>query len=376
MKDSPIAAGRVTVAGDAGTDDPVPGESGPVLRVEELRTGFRSSAGTAWVVDDIDLQLEQGRTLGIVGESGSGKTMLARSIMGLLPRAGIERSGRVLFHGLRMDQLPPSELRRIWGTEMSMVFQDPMTSLNPVVRVGRQITEVLRVHRRMTRSAADDAAVELMRSVRIPEPERRAREYPHQLSGGMRQRIGIAIALVCSPRLLIADEPTTALDVTVQSQILDLLQQQQSARSMAMILVTHDLGVVAGRADDIAVMYAGQIVEQGPARSVFRSPRMPYTDALMRSIPRIHDPSHTRLAAIAGRPPDLLDRPPGCRFAPRCPSAQDRCRQDEPPLVDDVGSGHRYRCWFPLGTGVERAGPQGNVHDRVADRVPMPSAVI
>ncbi|GJF02470.1 ABC transporter ATP-binding protein [Pseudonocardia sp. D17] len=374
MRNTPVAADPVSLTDDAAADDSAPGDTGPLLQVDGLRTGFRSSEGTAWAVDDVSFQLEQGRTLGIVGESGSGKTMLARSIMGLLPRANIECSGQVLFRGLRLDQMQPSELRRIWGTEMSMVFQDPMTSLNPVVRVGRQITEVLRAHRRMTRSAADDAAVELMRSVRIPEPERRAREYPHQLSGGMRQRIGIAIALVCGPRLLIADEPTTALDVTVQSQILDLLQQQQSERFMAMILVTHDLGVVAGRADDIAVMYAGQIVEQGPARSVFRTPRMPYTDALLRSIPRVDDPSHTRLAAIAGRPPALLDRPPGCRFAPRCPSAQDRCRQDAPPLVGGVDPGHRYRCWFPLGAEAEQAGPPGNAHDTVSGRVPMPSA--
>jgi oligopeptide/dipeptide ABC transporter ATP-binding protein len=361
----------VPAAAPAGHSTSAPG-SGPLLQVDGLSTGLRSPAGTAWVVDDVSFEIERGRTLGIVGESGSGKTMLARSIMGLLPRVNLERAGQVVLDGRRVDELSPAQLRGVWGTEMSMVFQDPMTSLNPVVTVGRQITEVLRAHHRTPRRAAAEAAVELMRSVRIPEPERRVKEYPHQLSGGMRQRVGIAIALVCGPQLLIADEPTTALDVTVQSQILDLLGQQQTERAMAMILVTHDLGVVAGRADAIAVMYAGQIVEQGPARAVFRSPRMPYTQALLRSIPRIEDSNHTRLVAIPGRPPALLDPPPGCRFAPRCAASQDRCRREVPPLVEGQTAGHRYRCWFPLPAGADRPEPQTDAHADVRRRAPMP----
>jgi oligopeptide/dipeptide ABC transporter ATP-binding protein len=323
--------------------------AGPLLDVDELRTGFHTPFGTAWAVDGVSFALERGKTLGIVGESGSGKTVLARTIMGLLPRDNTERSGRILFQGRDLAGLDDAELRHIWGAEIAMVFQDPLTSLNPVVKIGRQITESLRFHLDIRGDEARKIAVELLRSVRIPEPERRLTSYPHELSGGMRQRVCIAIALACGPRLLVADEPTTALDVTVQAQILSLLRQQQSDRHMAMMLITHDLGVVAGRADNVIVMYAGQVVEQAPTRALFGNMRMPYTEALFTSIPRLDTASHTRLTAIAGRPPSLVAPPSGCRFAPRCPYVQERCRREMPPLIESETPGHLYRCWYPVG---------------------------
>jgi oligopeptide/dipeptide ABC transporter ATP-binding protein len=339
------------MAGDVDRSGPLqePGQDpDDLLEVAGLRTGFHTPLGTAWAVDDVSFTLQRGKTLGIVGESGSGKTVLSRSIMDLLPRANVERHGQIIFEGRDLTELSRAELRDVWGTEIAMVFQDPMTALNPVVKIGRQITESLRFHHDMKGKEAQETAVALLRSVRIPEPARRLREYPHHLSGGMRQRVSIAIALACGPRLLIADEPTTALDVTVQSQILDLLQQQQRERFMAMMLITHDLGVVASRTDEIAVMYAGQIVEKAPTKLLFRQMKAPYTEALLRSIPRIENRSHTRLAAIGGRPPELVSPPPGCRFAPRCPYAQDRCHEEMPPLLEAETPGHLYRCWFPV----------------------------
>jgi oligopeptide/dipeptide ABC transporter ATP-binding protein len=323
---------------------------GPLLVVDDLRTHFLTDRGRVRAVDGVTLTLERGRTLGVVGESGSGKTVLSRSIMGLLPSRGVERTGRIVFDGEDITDWTGPQMRRIWGTEMAMIFQDPMTSLNPVMKVGRQITESLKYHLDMPKDEAKETAVALLRSVGIPSPEQRLHEYPHQLSGGMRQRVTIAIALACGPKLLFADEPTTALDVTVQAQILDLLQRQQSERHMAMVLVTHDLGVVAGRADQIAVMYAGQVVELASARTLFAEMRMPYTEALVRSIPRLEDRSHTRLRAIGGRPPDLVRPPAGCRFSPRCPYAQDKCVHEQPPLIEAETPGHFYRCWFPVGT--------------------------
>jgi oligopeptide/dipeptide ABC transporter ATP-binding protein len=325
----------------------VTAEGHPLLVVDDLRTGFHTARGVVWAVDGVSLEIRRGTSVGIVGESGSGKTALSRSIMGLLPGRNIRREGSVVLGGHQMVGATPAVLRRVWGQEVAMVFQDPMTSLNPVVKVGRQITESLRFHGRPGRAEERAIAVEMLRSVRIPEPERRLDEYPHQLSGGMRQRVSIAAALVCGPQLLIADEPTTALDVTVQAEILQLLDRQRRERFMAMVLITHDLGVVAGRTDSIAVMYAGQIVEQAPTRALFAAPLMPYTNALLRSTPRLGDPSHTRLVAIPGRPPDLAAPPPGCRFAPRCAHVQDRCTREAPPLVPSGAPDHLVRCWYP-----------------------------
>jgi oligopeptide/dipeptide ABC transporter ATP-binding protein len=246
--------------------------------------------------------------------------------------------------------VPERQMRHFWGPDMAMIFQDPMTSLNPVMKVGKQVMEGLRVHLDMSKKEASDHALALMREVGIPEPARRLEEYPHQLSGGMRQRVVIATALACGPKLLFADEPTTALDVTVQAQILDVLAREQRDRFMAMILVTHDLGVVAGRTDEIAVMYAGRVVEKAPTKVLFRDMKMPYTEALVNSIPKIDYASHTRLEVIPGRPPDLIHPPAGCKFAPRCKYVQARCLEEEPPLREATTPGHVYRCWYPVGT--------------------------
>jgi peptide/nickel transport system ATP-binding protein len=342
-----------------------------LLDVADLRTQFRTPRGVVTAVDGVSFALGRGRTLGLVGESGCGKSVLSRSIMGLLPGTA-ERSGEITFAGERLDGLGDSALRSYWGTQMSMVFQDPMTSLNPVMRIGKQITESLEVHTDLDRAQVKETALQLLRSVHIPEPERRLTQYPHELSGGMRQRVVIAIALACGPQLLFADEPTTALDVTVQAQILDLLAEQQRERDMAVVLVSHDLGVVAGRTHDIAVMYAGQIVEQAPTATLFSEVRMPYTEALLRSVPRLENPSHTRLAVIGGRPPDLIDPPPGCRFAPRCPYAQAKCHTEPPPFVEADTPGHWYRCWYPVGTDAGREALERNL----AAHVPQAEAAV
>jgi peptide/nickel transport system ATP-binding protein len=323
---------------------------GPLLEVRDVETHFDSPRGVVHAVDGVSFKLDRGRTLGVVGESGSGKTVLARSIMGLLPKTRVIRSGSIKFEGREIGTLSPDEMRHIWGSQMSMVFQDPMTSLNPVMKVGKQVTESLLYHLDISRNYASELAEALFTSVGIPEAKRRLNEYPHQLSGGLRQRVMIAIALACGPKLLFADEPTTALDVTVQAQILDLLQQQQRERFMAMILVTHDLGVVAGRTDEIAVMYAGKIVEKAPTSVLFSNMKMPYTEALVQSIPKLADRSHTRLRVIPGRPPQLVNPPVGCRFAPRCPYAQEKCVREEPPLRESDVPGHQFACWFPVGT--------------------------
>jgi len=333
---------------------------GPLLEVADLHTHFRTGRGLARAVDGVSFSLERGRTLGVVGESGSGKTVLSRSIMGLLPKSNVERSGSILFEGRELIDAPNDVLRQLWGSQMAMVFQDPMTSLNPVMKIGNQITEGLLFHLDVSKRYAKELALALLQSVGIPEAERRLNEYPHQMSGGMRQRVMIALAIACGPKLLFADEPTTALDVTVQSQILDLLQEQQRERFMAMILVTHDLGVVAGRTDEIAVMYAGRVVEKAPTAALFAKTRHPYTEALMRSIPKLNAPSHSRLATISGRPPDIVNPPPGCKFAPRCPYVQARCEEEEPPLLDSETPGHEFRCWTPVGTPENRAALEAN----------------
>ncbi len=333
------------------TDEGAPSaDAGPLLEVTDLKTHFRTDKGRVRAVDGVTFTLGRGKTLGVVGESGSGKTILSRSIMGLLPRHNVIREGSVRYDGREISDYSEDQMRAIWGSEMAMVFQDPMTSLNPVLKIGRQITESLRQHLHMDKDEATETAIALLSSVGIPEPSVRIDEFPHQLSGGMRQRVTIAIALACGPKLLFADEPTTALDVTVQAQILNLLQKQQRERHMAMILVTHDLGVVAGRTDEIAVMYGGQVVEKAPTPVLFAKMKMPYTEALMNSIPKLESPSHTRLEVIAGRPPDLVNPPKGCKFAPRCRYAQPKCFEHEPPLVQGEDEGHYFRCWFPVGT--------------------------
>jgi peptide/nickel transport system ATP-binding protein len=326
-----------------------------LLEVEDLNVSFATSRGPLQAVQGVSLTLDQGKTLGIVGESGSGKTVLSRAVMGLLPRASTTQTGSVRYEGTEILNAPFDELRKLWSTHIAMVFQDPMTSLNPVQRIGHQITEPLKIHLKLSKGEAKETALSLLMQVGIPSPVERYEAYPFQLSGGMRQRVMIAIALACAPRLLMADEPTTGLDVTVQAQILDLLGQLQRDRDMAMILVTHDLGVVATRTDEIIVMYAGNVVEKAPTNVLFKSMAMPYTEALLNSTPRIAEPSHTRLVAIEGRPPDLLNPPAGCPFSPRCPYAQEKCHREKPPLVE-AAPGHSYACWFPL-TAADPAGP-------------------
>lgn len=322
----------------------------PLIETVNLKTHFRTPRGIARAVDGVSLQIRRGQSLGVVGESGSGKTVLSRSIMGLLPRNGVIREGSVRYGGEEIGRRSPKQMRSIWGREMAMIFQDPMTSLNPVMKVGKQVTESLRLHLGMSSSEAMAVAEKIFRDVRIPEPTRRLNQYPHELSGGMRQRVMIAIALACGPNMLFADEPTTALDVTVQAQILDLLAEQIRDRNMSMLLVTHNLGVVAGYTDEIAVMYGGKVVERAPTKVLFENVKMPYTEALLQSIPRLNQPSHSRLAMIPGRPPDLVDPPAGCRFAPRCAYARDLCRREEPPLVPAESPDHTFACHFPVGS--------------------------
>ena len=343
----------------------------PLLEVGDLRTTFHTPAGPLAAVDGVEWSLRPGARLGVVGESGSGKSVMSRSIMRLLPKSRVTSTGTVTFDGIDMMSLGRRELLEMWGPQLSMVFQDPLGSLNPVMKIGKQVGEGLRVHRDLSARAARSAALDLLEEVGIPEPHRRIDEYPHQLSGGMRQRIVIAIALACSPRLLIADEPTTALDVTVQAQILDLLEAERAERDMSLVLITHDLGIVAGRTDEIIVMYAGRIVERAPTKTLFREMKMPYTEALFRSIPKVTEDSHARLEIIGGQPPAMTSLDPGCKFAPRCKYAQDLCYAEEPALIeaptavparsgitdsiDDVESDpaagvHLYRCFYPVGT--------------------------
>lgn len=327
----------------------------PILSVHDLRVWFDTPRGMVRAVDGVDFDLARGRTLGIVGESGSGKSVLSRTIMSILaPSAVIQPGSRVEIDGHDTATLNRSQARKLWGSRVSMVFQDPMTSLTPVLTIGRQLTETLRRHTDLNKKEALARAEELLGWVGIPEPKKRLSQYPHNLSGGMRQRVVIALAIACSPDLLIADEPTTALDVTVQHQVLTLLARLRREQGMAMILITHDLGVVAGRTDEIAVMYAGKIVEQAPTKTLFSEMRHPYTQALIKSIPKLGDPSHTRLQSIPGRPPTVIDPPPGCAFAPRCAHARPRCLTETPPLKSDasVSPEHRHACFYPVGTSA------------------------
>ncbi|HOA93477.1 MAG TPA: ABC transporter ATP-binding protein [Quisquiliibacterium sp.] len=322
--------------------------STPLLKVDGLQTHFDLPRGVLRAVDGVSFTLEAGRTLGIVGESGSGKSVLARSIIGLLPAdRTLKPAGVVEFGGRDLRRLSEPQMREIRGREIAMIFQDPMTSLNPVLTIGRQIEQVLLQHTDLSKAAARTRAVELLAEVGIPDPQQRAKEYAHRMSGGMRQRIVIAIALACAPRLLIADEPTTALDVTVQAQILDLLRRLQDTHAMAMMLITHNLGVVAEMCDDVAVMYAGQIVERGSVADVLQQPAMRYTQALLQSVPRTDSPSHVRLPVIDGQPPNLIAPPAGCRFAARCAHRSAQCDREQPAWTS-AGPGHGYACWHPV----------------------------
>jgi len=314
-----------------------------LLEIRDLRVTFRTAAGTAHAVDGVTLRVAAGQTLGVVGESGCGKTMTALSIMRLVPAPGIVAGGCIELDGRDLLTLPEPTMRELRGAVIAMIFQEPSTSLNPVFTVGDQIAEAIRLHRDVGRGQARAQAIEMLRTVEISEPERRYDEYPHQLSGGMRQRVMIAMALSCRPRLLIADEPTTALDVTIQAQILDLLGNLQQRFGMALLLVTHELGVVAERADEVAIMYAGRIVERGAVGDVFRTPLHPYTRGLLRSIPKVGGQRQRRLEAIPGIVPDLSKLPSGCRFRDRCEFAIDACAQVDPPL-DEHAPQHWAAC--------------------------------
>jgi oligopeptide/dipeptide ABC transporter ATP-binding protein len=328
----------------------------PLLQVENLRTHFHTRMGVMKAVDGVDLEVAEGRTLGIVGESGSGKSVTALSIMGLIERPGrVIEGSRILFDGLDLAALTEQQMQAIRGNRVSMIFQEPMTSLNPVYTAGNQITEAIRLHRKIGAKKARERAVELLRTVGIPSPEQRFSAYPHQLSGGMRQRVMIAMALACEPRLLIADEPTTALDVTIQAQILELLRELRQRLGMSIILITHDLGVVAEMCDDVAVMYAGRVVERGPVAAIFRNPQHPYTEALLRSIPLLGMTQAAPLHVIPGKVPSPLRWPSGCRFAPRCDHAFERCRLEQPPLIE--AGEVRAACWLrgPPATPTQEA---------------------
>jgi peptide/nickel transport system permease protein len=315
-----------------------------LLQVEDLRTHFVAPRGVVKAVDGVSFTLERGKTLAIVGESGSGKSMLIRSILGLLPGQAI-RGGNVYLSGEDLTTFTPEEMRAVLGPRLGTVFQDPMTALNPVRTIGTQVAEPLRVHLGMGRRQARAEAGRLLASVGIPDPGRMLGRYPHQLSGGMRQRVTIAMALSCGPDVLFADEATTALDVTIQDQVLRLLHRLRAERDMAVVLVSHDLSVVARWADEVIVMYAGKVVERGPAAEVFARARMPYTEALLQAAPKLADPVHQRLRVIPGRPPDLADLPAGCAFRARCPYAQERCAAESPPLFEE--GRHHYACWYP-----------------------------
>jgi peptide/nickel transport system ATP-binding protein len=327
----------------------------PLLEVRGLTTSFATDAGTFNAVDGVSFTLEAGRTLGLVGESGCGKSVTALSIMGLVARPpGRIAAGEILFEGANLLALPAARMRAVRGDRISMIFQEPMTSLNPAFTIGDQIVEGILKHRAIGREAAKRQAIEMLERVRMPSPERRFDDYPHRLSGGMRQRAMIAMALALKPRLLIADEPTTALDVTIQAQILELMRMLREETGTAIILITHDLGVVAELAHDVAVMYAGRIVEKAGVEALFADPQHPYTIGLLGSIPKLNL-EQRRLPAIEGQVPDPLSLAAGCRFAPRCPFATPKCRAEEPPLLE-VAAAHHAACWYaPLDADAVRA---------------------
>jgi oligopeptide/dipeptide ABC transporter ATP-binding protein len=317
-----------------------------LLELDNLSTHYVSARGSRVVraVEGVSFCVNAGETLGIVGESGSGKTTLALTILRLLPPAARIAGGKLLFEGEDLLQKSDADMRRVRGKRIAMILQDPMASLNPLFTIGDQVAEPIRVHEGAGRAAAWSRACELLKAVRIPSPHTRLHQYPHEMSGGMRQRIVGAIGISCEPRLLIADEPTTSLDLTIQAQYLNLLRELQRAHGLALIFITHNLGIVLKMCDQLAVMYAGRVVESGPVRQVFNAPIHPYTQALLNSIPRMSDRCQ-RLTAIEGQPPDLAALPPGCAFGPRCPSAFDRCRKTSPPVLEP-SEGRTVRCWL------------------------------
>jgi oligopeptide/dipeptide ABC transporter ATP-binding protein len=317
----------------------------PILEVKGLKTHFFTKLGVSKAVDGIDFTLRKGETLGIVGESGCGKSMTSLSILRLIPSPpGKIAGGQVLFKGKDLVTLPEDEMRKIRGNEISMIFQEPMTSLNPVIPVGEQIAEAIRLHQKLSRKAAWNKAVEMLKLVGIPSPEKRAKQEPFQLSGGMRQRVMIAMSLACTPEVLIADEPTTALDVTIQAQILELIKDLQTKLGMGVILITHDLGVVAETCDNVAVMYAGNIIEQASTEQIFANPKHPYTQGLLESLPKIHE-DQEELRTIEGSVPSPYNMPTGCRFASRCPHREEICISKQPELVEQ-SDGVKVRCWM------------------------------
>jgi len=317
-----------------------------ILEVKDLETYFLTEAGVARAVDSVSFKMSEGRVLGIVGESGCGKSVCALSILRLVPSPGIVAGGEIWWRGKNLLSIPEKEMETIRGNEISMIFQEPMTSLNPVFRIEEQIAEVLLRHKHIRRKEARLAVIELLRRVGIPSPEIRMRDYPHQMSGGMRQRVVIAMAIACSPRLIVADEPTTALDVTIQAQILSLLDNLRQTQGMAILLITHDLGVIAEMTEEVLVMYTGRVVEHAGVRELFENPLHPYTQGLLRSIPaRMIGKQKSRLEPIPGVVPSLLALPPGCKFNTRCPWSFDRCFRVEPELTPTSG-GHSVRCWL------------------------------
>jgi oligopeptide transport system ATP-binding protein len=330
----------------AAADNSGNGHGGPILEVRNLKTQFQTQDGVVKAVDDVSFYVMPGETLGVVGESGCGKSMTGLSIMRLIPSPpGKIVAGEILFNGDDILKMSDEQVRSIRGNDIAMIFQDPMTSLNPVLTINRQISEALQLHMGMNKGQARERTIQLLKMVGIPNAEERIDQYPHQFSGGMRQRVMIAMALSCNPKLLIADEPTTALDVTIQAQILDLMRTLQKERDTGVILVTHSMGVVAGMADRIQVMYAGHIVETASTEEIFANPRHPYTVGLLKSIPRLDAARKEKLEPIRGLPPDLIDLPDMCPFVPRCNYAREKCEQKNPPLLE-VGPGHWAACWF------------------------------
>ena len=349
----------------------------PLLEVQDLRTQFFTTRGVVHAVDGVTFHVDAGETLGVVGESGCGKTMTALSILRLLPDPGKIMSGRILFRGKDVTKMTDEEIRDFRGNDVAMIFQDPMTSLNPVTRIGSQIEEAMTAHERFTETLARGRVIELLKRVRVPAAESRVKDYPHQFSGGMRQRAMIAMGLSNEPDLLIADEPTTALDVTVQAQIIQLMKQLNRELNTAMMLITHNMALVASLCQRIIVMYAGRIVEEGPVEQIFKSPQHPYTWSLLRSVPRVDEARKDRLVSIKGLPPDLSHSPPGCKFHPRCPFVIDKCKDEPEPPLGEVATNQVARCWV-LMRNVKQddidAAKQSALSKEAAEKLKAPTA--